>query len=78
MIDNAGTEVVPGLPEDDLKKIADQVFSRNGSNNPQSSISENGFLNILQNEKPVFSASSVFIKKAVFTINDIGNIALYD
>ena len=63
MIENTGTEVVPGLTEDDIKKMADQVFSRTDDNHPQFGMSENGFMNILQHEKPDFSASSVFIKK---------------
>ena len=60
---NVETEVVPGLTADDVKIIADQVFSRTDENHPQFNTSENGFMNILDNEKPDFSASSVFVKK---------------
>ena len=56
-------EVVPGLTSADVEEIADQIFNRTDGNHPQFSTSENGFIEILQNEKPDMSASSVFIKK---------------
>jgi hypothetical protein len=57
-------EIVPGLTDSDLEEIANQVFNRTDGNHPQLSVSENGFIDILQNGKPDISASSVFIKRA--------------
>jgi hypothetical protein len=57
-------EIVPGLTDSDLKEISDQIFNRMDGNHPQLSVSENGFIDILQNGKPDISASPVFIKRA--------------
>ena len=56
-------EVVPGLTASEVKNMADQVYNWTDGNHPQLSKSENGFLDILENGKPVISASPVFIRK---------------
>ena len=60
---NSENEVVPGLTSADVREIAEQIFNRTDGNLPQFSASENGFMDILQNEKPDISASSIFIRK---------------
>ena len=64
MADPKKREIVPGLTSDDVKEIADQIFSRTDGNHPQSKGSESGFIDILKNGKSDISASSVFIGKA--------------
>lgn len=56
-------EIVPGLTSADVKAIANQIFNRTDGNHPKFDKSENSFVDILQNAKPDFSASSVFIRK---------------
>jgi hypothetical protein len=57
-------QVIPGLTAAEVKHMADQVFNWTDGNHPQLSKSDNGFLDILENGKPVISASPVFIRKA--------------
>ena len=57
-------EVVPGLTDADVKKIADQILGRTDGNHPQLSKPENGFIDILQKGISDISASPVFIRKA--------------
>ena len=57
-------EVIPGLTTVDVREITDQVFNRTDGNHPQLNVSENGFMDILQNGKSDISASSAFIGKA--------------
>jgi xanthine/CO dehydrogenase XdhC/CoxF family maturation factor len=45
-------EVVPGLTAADAREMADKVFDWTEGNHPQANNAENGFLNILQDEKP--------------------------
>ena len=60
---NIEKEIISGLTARDVKSIADQVLNRTDENHPKFTIPENGFINILQNEKPDISASSIFIRK---------------
>jgi len=62
---NIKKEVVPGLTTEDVEKIADHIFDRTDYNHSQLGESKNGFMEILQNGKPVISASPVFIKKVI-------------
>ena len=64
MVD-AKEEVVPGLTDADVRKIAEQVFNRTDGNHPQSGKPGSGFIDILQNGKSDISASSVFVRKAI-------------
>ena len=54
-----------GLTTADIKNMADQVFNWTDGNHPQLSKADNGFLDILENGKPVISTSSVFIRKTI-------------
>lgn len=58
-------EIVPGLTSADVKEIADQIFNRTDGNHPKFNKSENSFVDILQNAKPDFSASPVFVRKVI-------------
>jgi hypothetical protein len=58
-------QVVPGLTAAEVKTMADQIFNWTDGNRPQLSWSENGFLDIFENGKPIISASPAFIRKAI-------------
>jgi len=60
---NKEKEIVCGLTSADVKKIADQVFSKTDGNHPQLSASGNGFIDILQHGKSNLSSSAAFVRK---------------
>jgi hypothetical protein len=58
-------EVIPGLSLAELADIREKVLSRTDGNHPQLDDSEDGFLDILRNNKPSSSIAPAFVRKVV-------------